>query len=120
MQREWLDLAVRYPFVEQDSFVVMPNHLHGIVCLRSDHERDITIERLLGQVVGRFKGMSTRFYCEGVRRDGWPPFQTRLWQRGYYDRVIRNERELQAIREYIDLNPIRWESDRLNPERAGR
>jgi putative transposase len=55
----------------------------------------------------------------GVRRRGWVSFHGRLWQRNYYDHVIRNERELDKIREYIATNPLRWALDRENPRRTG-
>jgi REP element-mobilizing transposase RayT len=52
-----------------------------------------------------------------VREQGWPPFDKRVWQRNYHKRVIRNERELDAIRQYIHHNPARWDDDAENPNR---
>jgi REP element-mobilizing transposase RayT len=72
----------------------------------------------LGEIVGAFKSLSTNAYIRGVRERGWPRFDGRLWQRNYYERVIRNERELNAIRKYILDNPANWAQDRENPERG--
>ncbi len=69
----------------------------------------------LGDVVARFKTYTTRLYGAGVRAQGWPPFEGRLWQRNYYEHIIRNERELVAIRAYIQNNPMQWAVDRENP-----
>ena len=54
-----------------------------------------------------------------MRHEGWRPFDGRLWQRGYFDRIIRDEEMLHSIREYIQTNPLRWQFDRENPQRSG-
>ena len=72
----------------------------------------------LGDVIRWFKTMSTNEYMRRVRQAGWPPFPGRLWQRNYYERVIRNERELNAIRQYILNNPLKWAMDSENPDIA--
>jgi len=64
----------------------------------------------LGEIIGRFKSYTTRQYISGVKNNKWIPFYEKLWQRGYYDRIIRNEKELLAIRKYIINNPINWKS----------
>ncbi|MBI4317141.1 MAG: hypothetical protein HY675_01515 [Chloroflexi bacterium] len=71
---------------------------------------------ILGHVIEWFKTMTTNAYIRGVKQDGWTPFSGRLWQRNYYERVIRNEDELNHIREYIAYNPLNWATDRENPE----
>jgi REP element-mobilizing transposase RayT len=63
--------------------------------------------------------MTTKRYADGVKENGWPPFPGKLWQRNYFERVIRNEEELNNIREYIVTNPARWMIDRENPELEG-
>ena len=55
---------------------------------------------------------------KGVRGMDWPPFHKRLWQRDYYERIIRNESEIGLAREYIANNPMKWEFDRENPART--
>lgn len=99
----WRRLPLHHEAVEVDAFVVMPNHVHGIVILP---ERATQVSPL-PVVVGAFKACATR-------AAGRP-----LWQRGYHDRVIRDERELTAIRQYIADNPAAWEADRENPARRG-
>jgi putative transposase len=73
----------------------------------------------LPDVVHRFKTMTTKRYADGVKRLGWEPFRGRLWQRNYYEHIIRNEESLNRIREYILTNPMRWALDRENPHRVG-
>ena len=85
--------------VELDAFVVMPNHVHVLVCL--DRRRR---PPPIPAVVGAFKARASR------RAD------RALWQRGYHDRIVRGERELEAFREYIETNPLRWALDPENPE----
>ncbi|MHB1317276.1 MAG: transposase [Anaerolineae bacterium] len=75
--------------------------------------RPITV----GDVVGRLKTYTMRLYGDGVASQGWPPYQGRLWQRNYYEHIIRNERELVAIRGYIHSNPMQWAMDGENPDR---
>jgi REP element-mobilizing transposase RayT len=65
-----------------------------------------------------FKTMTTNAYIRGVKQDGWKPFLGKLWQRNYYERIVRNERELNAVRQYIQDNPVRWTGDQENLERC--
>ncbi len=74
----------------------------------------------LADVVGRFKSLTTRRYTEGVTRSGWTPYRGRVWQRNYYEHIIRDETSLHRIRAYIDANPSAWASDAENPEGAGK
>jgi len=70
---------------------------------------------LLGDVVGTFKSITTHQYTNGVRQHNWPPFNGRLWQRNYYEHIIRSEEEMDRIREYIMENPAKWVDDEDNP-----
>lgn len=70
----------------------------------------------LGRVVQGFKSKTTHEYIGGVKQMGWTPFSGKLWQRNYYDHIVRNDEELNRIREYISDNPRRWDMDRENPE----
>ncbi len=87
--------------VDLDTSVVMPNHVHAIVFIDRSRFRPPPVPA----VIGAFKARASR-------RAGCA-----LWQRGYFDRVIRSELELSACREYIATNPLRWALDRENPER---
>ena len=64
--------------------------------------------------------MTTNAYIRSVKSGGWPPFPGRLWQRNYYEHVIRNEDDLFNTRRYIENNPLRWDSDDENPGRPLR
>ncbi len=74
-----------------------------------------TADNSLGRVIQAFKSLTTHTYVKGVNSHGWQPFPGRLWQRNYHERVIRNEEELNRIREYIMHNPALWAEDENNP-----
>lgn len=118
---EWRTTAELRPYVGLDAFIVMPNHLHGIIAIFGEDDQAIqrsapatndkgTSGKLqagsLGAIIGRFKGSVTRRAHEMSRY-----YDLRIWQRNYYDHIIRNDTSLQAIREYIAMNPLRWTDD---------
>jgi len=115
--RIWAEIPARFPGVELGASIVMPNHLHGIVLL---HPLESSAEPKLGQIVGAFKSLSTLAYGRGVREQGWRGFRGRLWQRNYYEHIIRNEEEFARIVNYIEWNPKRWAFDRENPSPIGK
>lgn len=78
-----------------------------------------TMENTLGRVIQAFKSITTVAYIAGVEKFHWPPFPGRLWQRDYYEHIIRNDRDLADIREYIINNPARWNDDPENPANNG-
>ena len=75
-----------------------------------------TMENSLGRIMQAFKSMTSVEYVRGVNEHDWPPFPGRLWQRNYYERIVRNDNELAAIREYIAYNPMKWAEDKENPD----
>jgi REP element-mobilizing transposase RayT len=112
----WYDLPNHYPNAQLDSFVIMPNHVHGIIILV-----DFTVPVGVGfkpsptgkkqiyqltEIVRGFKTFSARRINEIHKRQGNP-----FWQRNYYEHVVRNSRELYRIHEYIQNNPLKWEMD---------
>ncbi len=124
----WQAMPLRFPFVEMDAFVVMPDHVHGIVVIRDGGTRapmkdaptpgradsNVTlVAPALGDVVGAYKSLTTAAYIRGVHDSQWPPFYGRLWQRNFYERVIRDEYEMNELRAYIRDNPFRLESGGL-------
>ncbi len=131
----WMGLPERFGGVVLDEFVVMPNHVHGIIildrrgesCIRPDNRGDHktqgdhkdrpygTTPDSLGRIIQAFKSLTTNVYIRGVNDHGWPPFPGRLWQRNYYERIVRDEDELAGIRTYIRDNPGRWDEDAENP-----
>jgi REP element-mobilizing transposase RayT len=132
--RLWNDMPIRFPEIDLDAYVVMPNHIHGIVVLsdaativgaplvgahQNGRERAATrAAPTAGTVVGAFKSMFTVEYIQGVKEGRWPRFQGRVWQRNYYEHVIRDETELGRVRRHIDENPLRWAFDDENPEHS--
>jgi len=71
----------------------------------------------IGDIVAWLKTMTTNEYIHGVKNQGWKRFDGKLWQRNYWDDIIRSDESLDRIAEYILHNPERWGEDRLNPER---
>ena len=108
VQRCWEALPTHYPHVQLGAFVAMPNHLHGIVTLT---ERGDTHSRHgISEIVRWAKGMSAQHVNRHRGMQG-----ERLWQRGFYDVIIRHARQYAAYHHYILENPLRWELDRLHP-----
>lgn len=104
---------VHFPNVQLDTFVVMPNHVHGIICLTAIPA--VVGARLprpytLGQIVAYFKYQSTK----SINLMRGTPGVT-VWQRNYYEHTIRDEESLHRIRQYILNNPARWVFDQENP-----
>lgn len=123
----WAKLPKRFPTIGLDAFVVMPNHVHGIIILHrpvgvplvgTQAEGDRATTRAaptLGDVVGAYKSITTVRYTQGVKEGLWNSFPERLWQSNYYEHVIRNDSELNRAREYVGGNPALWARDRENP-----
>jgi REP element-mobilizing transposase RayT len=108
----WKWLGQHYPYVELDIWIVMPNHLHGILVItngRGGSRTAPTKRKPLGRLVGAFKTASTDWYNQQRGTPGAP-----LWQRDFYDHIIRSKDELNKIRQYIRTNPLRWGSDPEN------
>lgn len=111
----WRRLA-QYPHVQLDTYVVMPNHLHGIVRLVDPDQGGSRAaptpskkHKPLGELIGVFKTVSTR----RINRLRFTPGEP-VWQRGFYERVLRTD-ELYAVRQYIRDNPKNWPMDTENP-----
>ena len=107
--------------------VIMPNHFHCIwqivgadrcVCPQNGSNA-IPGEHTgstLHRVVQWFKTMTTNAYINGIKQHGWQPFNTRFWQRNYYEHIIRNQQAYDEIEAYIIENPLNWETDDLYTE----
>jgi REP element-mobilizing transposase RayT len=113
----WGDLPDHYPGVEVDAWIVMPNHVHGIVVIHEPTDTPDSTRLSLLDVMQRFKSLTTARYIAGVKEQGWPPFPRQLWQTSYFERVIRGDRELDEARRYIADNVAKWALDRENPDR---
>ena len=130
----WRCLPERFAPVEMDECIIMPNHFHGIICIvgaplaaprfagakgmELAKNRDLVNKQgaassapTLGSIMRVFKSISAIAVNRLLERH-WQP----LWQRNYYERVIRDEKELTDIREYILHNPMQWADDENNPD----
>ena len=134
----WLEIPIHFPYVLADSFIVMPNHIHGILALTSSLSKisqnaeasshggtvpaqqtksHSTIETFgkpisgsIPTIIRSFKSAVTRKINIFKRTPG--PV---IWQSNYFERVIRNYEEWEKIREYVNMNPISWADDKENP-----
>jgi len=119
VERLWKEIPNHYDNVEMDEFVIMPNHIHGIIIIsnsgiRTEHGSVPTNTGrsygLLSKIIKSFKNTVTR---EIRRRFRDEKFQ---WQRSFYDHVIRNEESLYEIRKYVINNPLKWHLEKNNIE----
>ncbi|MBR4737640.1 MAG: transposase [Rhodocyclaceae bacterium] len=109
VREQWHRLWARFPHLSPDAFVVMPNHLHGILAYPGKAHPDASdCAPTVGEMVRTFKAASAR----RIRQHGIDTF---AWQRNYYEHVIRNEASLLSVREYIQNNPLQWALDSENP-----
>jgi len=112
VRQAWLDVPFHYPRIRLDEFCIMPNHFHGILCL-SDPLPGEKAHPDLPEVMRAFKSFSARRINAFRQMPGVP-----VWQRNYYERIIRGDEELNRIRQYIQENPLKWDEDEEN--RTGR
>ncbi|MFM8454390.1 MAG: transposase [Gammaproteobacteria bacterium] len=139
IQDTLLAMPQYYPGWQTDCFVIMPNHVHAVMVLSNSNEVRVqgparrpapTIESnnkikllessiataiSLPELIRNIKSYTTTCYRKGVLTKKWPPFERQLWQRSYYEHIIRNETSLNKIQEYIVQNPAQWDMDRENP-----
>lgn len=124
----WLEIPKHFSFIVLDEFVVMPNHVHGIITIDyGDDGRDEALPRLymgkypqmskispksksLPVIIGSFKSVVTKTINQKYPKNNF------AWQERFYDHVIRNERELNNVKNYILNNPGKWHLDRNNSE----
>ena len=120
VEPEWLKTTKIRDNIEIDAFIVMPNHFHAIIVILDivgatrwvAHATRLQ-SRSLGSIIGQFKSIVTK----QIRKMGLRNFK---WQRNYYEHVIRDEHDLNKIREYIINNPITWGLDDENPANIDR
>jgi putative transposase len=129
IQQEWQRLPQRFTHVQTDTMVVMPNHLHGILVLECrgtgaefmemdpvENPRAPTAEGFGKPTPGTIPTIIRSYKSSVTQRVAWMAGRTDrpLWQRNYYEHVIRNEADLNRIRQYILENPLRWAMDEEN------
>jgi putative transposase len=130
----WNKLPEKFREVFLDEYVIMPNHFHGIIGIDNERfddegrhtglplqkDQNVGVDPCVNPIEGLprylrwFKTMTTNKYIEGVNGNNWEPFYRKLWQRNYFEHVIRNEKELSEIRKYIEINPLKWDDDEYN------
>ena len=106
----WREMPAKYPELELDEFVVMPNHFHAIVRVRF---RPTNKEHHLGFLLGRFKGGTGYIYGKMRRAGEVDDIGDHLWQFDYWDKIVTSEQQLAAYRRYIRDNPKNWTRDRF-------
>lgn len=139
VQKWWNEIPNHFPNVELGAFVIMPNHIHGIVIINTARRGEVLPSRenpntniheenkgemvnrgretpplqhpTLGQIVAYFKYQSTK----EMNRIETDKAITKFWQRNYYERILRDEHELQNKTDYILANPSLWDEDENNP-----
>lgn len=97
-----IKIAEIYPHAFVENYVVMPNHIHMI--LRIENEKSEKTLPSVTQIVGQYKMSVTK----KIRRQN---YNEQIWQRSFHDHIIRNQRSLEIIWEYINNNPMKWEED---------
>lgn len=132
VREEWLKSAKIRKEIELDEFIIMPNHFHAIVWIKdipSPHGNGITnenpeplsdsllphgpLKKSLGSLIAGFKSACTTRINRGLDTSGVP-----IWQRNYYEHIIRDQPDLDQIRLYIQENPSQWETDSENTPRT--
>ena len=117
---EWIKTSVLRPNVKLDEFVIMPNHIHGIINIRNDtHGRGVlqyaptktpkfkSPSQTIGAIIRGYKSSVTKQINMLREMSGVP-----VWQRNYYEHIIRDEKSYHKISEYIINNPIHWQDDK--------
>jgi len=109
----WQWLSEQYQYIQLHEWIIMPNHLHGIIeyCAvgrgGSRTAPTITKRKPLGRIIGAFKTVSTKQINKIQNTPG-----NKLWQRNYWEHVIRDEKDLNRIQQYIINNPLKWTEDK--------
>ena len=112
-QKQWYWLSEQYPYVILHEFVVMPNHIHGIIEInRSRIKSSIPVKiKSLSELIGVYKTTVSKQIHLLECRDRSRPVPTFAWQRSFHEHIIRNEKEFERISEYISTNPLKWTQD---------
>ncbi len=119
------ELPNKFSDIQCHEIIVMPNHIHFIVenvgadlrvcpINNNDDNNNDSGEHVgspLHRVIQWFKTITTNLYINGVKNQSWQPFNKKIWQRNYYEHIIRNEKSYNNITDYIATNPINWQSD---------
>lgn len=110
MIEKWLyETERKYTGVKIDTHIIMPDHIHFILCnYGAEDEAGAHIGAPLHEIIKWFKTQTTNEYIQCVKRGLYPSFEKHVWQRNYYEHIIRNQQSMDEIRKYIADNPRRW------------
>ena len=125
IEQIWYEIHNDFDNTQLHEFVIMPNHIHGIIeipvgvdsisaQISTPNRAEKDSAPTLSDIVQSFKRHSTIKYITMVKQHILPPFDKRIWQRNYWEHIIRNENEYERIAQYIMGNPAKWEQDKLN------
>ena len=146
VENEWLKLPERFQNIRLHQYIVMPNHFHAILEITAPDNGGESLGQPLGQprgiaptdtptesptgnptenqkrktlgdMMGAFQSIVTNEYIRGVKNKNWERFDRKLWQRNYWEHIIRDKRSFDKISEYIKNNPKKWDDDRLYKNR---
>lgn len=112
VKETYFELENHFPTVKCLDYVIMPNHIHFIIQIENNTNCSIS----LFDVIQRFKSITNGSYIKNVKENNWKPFNKKLWQRSYYEHIIRDEKDYLNIAEYIEFNPYNWHKDALYNE----
>jgi putative transposase len=144
VMHEWEALPERFPNITIDVFQVMPNHFHTVLLLHDpkfvgaglvparetratsrvapthmeivdDAKVTTRVAPALGEIIGAYKSITMHKFIQGVKERAWPAFAGKLWQRNYYEHILRSQEDYERIGGYIRDNPANWEQDNENP-----
>ena len=119
-KRCWEDIPKHCTGVELDEYVIMPNHMHGIIIIKeNDHSRDVqlNVPTRLSPKKGTLS-IIIRTYKAAVTTKCWRLGHNEFrWQSRFYEHIIRDDRELEKIRDYIINNPVQWQFDEENSDK---
>ena len=122
----WIEIPQHFPYVNIETYVLMPNHLHGILAINPNFPETfpqsrstLTMESFGNPVSGSIPTVIRSFKAAVTKhaRESCLPIGGAVWQRGYFERVLRDSREFVNTTDYIVKNPLRWDIDEENPER---
>ena len=108
IDKQWGDIPNQYDNIELDKCIIMPNHIHGILIV--NYREGASPSPTISNIIGSFKSKCSVEYLTYINQNNLD-ISGKIWQRSFYDHVIRNEHSLNAIRKYITENPENWEQD---------
>ena len=125
VNRQWQEITSRFVNIQLDEFIIMPNHIHGIIIVGATlavarkNRAGARPAPTIGEIIGTFKSLCVSDWLRYIKENRID-MVSKFWQRNYYEHIIRNEDESNKIREYIQNNPLKWHLDRENPERIDK